>query len=154
MIFRYPISFAIRQHAPYNMLHALYVPSVHNLLISQVRPSSRNRLTGRPHTAQPISCSPSYNPTENLWPTVALWWRWKWLIKSLACLNVIGLISVLFHSLRQLNANSGVQTATIIPPDTMPKPHYRTSYPIVVLGTASTPCHTRLRILPCLPPMP
>ena len=94
MMSLYPIALATRQHAPYSMEQAFCVPSVHRRLISQVRPSSKWRLTGLPHTAHPTIAPPSKSPIANLHPTVGLWWRWCSAIKSHACLNVIGLISV------------------------------------------------------------
>jgi len=73
MIFLYPICFATRHAAPYNIEQAFFVPSVHNLLISQVNPSSKCLDTGLPHTAQPTIFSSSNNPIANLHPTLGGW---------------------------------------------------------------------------------
>lgn len=71
--FLYPISLAILAQAPYRIEQALYVPSVHNRLISKVSPSSKYRDTGLPQIATPHSLSfSSTHDIENLCPTVGL----------------------------------------------------------------------------------
>lgn len=56
----------------------LGVPSLANLVTSQVQPLSAIRATGLPTMTTPTIFSPSDAPTANSPPCGALWWRWTW----------------------------------------------------------------------------